>query len=127
MEPEEPVVSVTLDIELTNNNKGQGHKWFSSAKERTRLERVLLDFCGKRKPFKFPVRLRMTRILGPKQRLWDATNFWRGNTKQLVDAMVATGWFKDDNLKWIHEPVEGVQDPSRRDIGPAVKIEIFRA
>lgn len=127
MNANEKVLDVILPLDLTNNNKGQGHKWYSSAKERVKMEQLLIKEGHKRKPFSFPVKLRMTRILGPKQRLWDAPNFWRGNSKQLIDAMVAMGWFKDDNTKWIKEPVEGIQDPSQREIGPAVRVELFRA
>lgn len=128
MERMQAIESRLIPLDLTNSNDGQGRAWFSSAKERTRIEQILIDAGMRRKkPFKRQVRLRLTRILGPRQRLWDPTNFWRGNTKQLVDALVALNWFTDDSRKYIAEPVEGFQDASQRDKGPAVLLEVFEA
>ncbi len=79
----------------------------------------------KRDPFKFPVKLTLTRILGPNQRLWDADSVLRGNAKQLVDSLVAVGWFHDDSMKYITQVI-GAQDATQRENGPAVLIEVFK-
>ena len=78
-----------------------------------------------REPFKFPVRVVLTRILGPKQRLWDADSVLRGSAKQLIDGLVDAGWFVDDGPKYITE-MDGRQDKSNRTEGPAVLIEVFK-
>lgn len=78
----------------------------------------------KRDPFEFPVKVTLTRILGPNQRLWDADSVLRGNAKQLIDSLVAIGWFYDDSMKYIVQVV-GDQDATQRENGPAVLIEVF--
>ncbi|MFU7561419.1 hypothetical protein ACMFWY_22245 [Roseiconus sp. JC912] len=121
----EPLLSVTIPLELTNGNKGQGHKWYKSDTVRKQIEKLLIKEGLEREPFDHPVRLVMTRILKSKQQLWDTVNFWRGNSKQLVDALVAVGWFVDDSTKWILEPAIGLQDASQRKNGPATKIDLY--
>ncbi len=78
----------------------------------------------KRDPFDFPVKITLTRILGPNQRLWDADSVLRGNAKQLIDSLVAVGWFHDDSMKYIVQVI-GAQDATQRENGPAVSIEVF--
>ena len=95
--------SVQLPIELTNGNDGRGNRWFKSAKYRKGYEKLLRMLGLVRKPFTVPVFVRVTRILGPKQRLWDSSSIGRGNWKEIEDAMVACGWFVDDGPKWIVE------------------------
>lgn len=119
------LLDVTLPIELTNNNQGQGHKWFSSAKARKKLEESLLLLRQRREPFEIPVKVVITRILGKNQRLWDSSSVLRGNYKQLEDAMVSIGWFHDDSPKYITVTL-GLQDANQRDKGPAVRIQIFK-
>lgn len=79
-----------------------------------------------REPFDFPVEIQLTRIIGPRQRLWDADSVLRGSAKQLIDSLVAIGWFHDDGPKWITSAT-GVQDASQRVNGPAVMVEVFKS
>ena len=120
-----PLLTATLPIELTNGNTGRSGKWFSSAKLRKKYE-ATLRITHPREPFDHPVRVRVTRILGKGQRVWDSSSILRGNYKEIEDALVAVGWFHDDGPKWITK-TEPEQDASRRADGPAVKIEVFRA
>jgi hypothetical protein len=78
-----------------------------------------------REPFEFPVRVVLTRILGPKQKLWDADSVLRGSSKQIFDGLVDAGWFVDDGPNYITK-VDGRQDKTKRSEGPAVLIEIFK-
>jgi hypothetical protein len=117
------LLDVTLPIELTNGNDGRGSKWFRSSNVRKKLEATLRTLGLVRHPFDFPVRVTVTRVLGKGQRLWDASSVGRGNWKELEDAMVVCGWFHDDGPKWISH-VAFFQDGSRRDVGPAVRVEI---
>ncbi len=120
-----PILSATLPIELTNGNDGRGSKWFSSAKLRKHYEATVGQFQYGRSPFRFIVRLEVTRILGKGQRLWDADSILRGSAKELIDSLVALGWFVDDSPKWIGAVV-GYQDATQREIGPAVQVEVFK-
>jgi len=119
-----PILRVLLNLELTNGNDGRGGAFWASAKRRIEYEQYLGHVFQKRQPFEHPVRLRITRVLGPKQRLWDADSVLRGSAKELIDALVAVGWFHDDGPAWITEAV-GVQDSGRRDAGPATIVEVF--
>ncbi len=119
------ICSVRFEIELDNGNTGRGNQWFSSARLRKQYERQLLSEGFLREPFGFPVRLELTRILGPNQRKWDADSILRGNAKEIIDAMVAIGFFVDDSPKYIVSVI-GLQDDNDRKSGPAIKIDIFK-
>ena len=122
----ERLVRETLRVELTNGNDGRGHKFFRSAKVREQIETYLRAEGLVREPFAFPVRLKITRVLGKGQRLWDADSILRGNSKELVDALVAVGWFADDGPKHIVEAI-GMQHDGMREQGPCVIVEVWKA
>ena len=122
----ECVLSQRLAIKLTNNNQGQGRHWAKSHRSRKDLELFLLAFYGRRQPFKFPVRLRVTRILGKREHLWDESSISRGNWKQIEDSLVSLGWFVDDCRPYI-VGYDFTQDDSQREQGPAVLVECFKA
>jgi hypothetical protein len=111
-------------IELTNANKGRGHSWHATAASRKKIAKALTG--ERREPFAFPVAIRITRILGPSQRLWDADSCGRGNAKELVDSLVEAGWFHDDGPRWITH-CDYRQDSQSRASGPATMIEVMRA
>lgn len=115
-----------LPFELLNKNSGQGHAWYQSANEKKLFDVGLKSLGLIREPYEVPVRLTITRILAPRQRLWDYDSVLRGNAKQLIDALVDAGWFHDDGPKWIVSVI-GDQDASRRDIGPAIEIHVDTA
>jgi len=96
--------SAEFPIELTNGNGGRGGRWFSSAKIRKQIEATLIA-CGHRRliPFDAPVSLLVTRVMGKRQKAWDADSWQRGNLKELIDALVVVGWFVDDGPKYISE------------------------
>jgi len=119
-------VNITLPFELTNGNDGRGSKWFSSAKLRKGFEDNLRKLGHVREPFGYPVAVTVTRILGPRQSLWDSSSIGRGNWKEIEDAMVACGWFHDDGPKYITRTTFE-QDANHRGEGPAVMVHISRA
>jgi hypothetical protein len=121
----ELVATELLKVKLTNNNNGQSKHWSRSAKDRNEFELELRAYHGTRKPFIFPVRLVVTRILGPGELLWDYSSIGRGNWKQIEDSLVACGWFVDDGPKFITGVVFD-QDSQNRKLGPSVKIEIYK-
>ena len=118
------ILRETIKLNLTNGNDGQGRAWYRTASTRKAIEQQLKVQDLKRDPFDFPVKITLTRILGPNQRLWDADSVLRGNAKQLIDSLVAVGWFHDDSMKYIVQVV-GDQDATQRENGPAVLIEVF--
>lgn len=122
---EEPILSVQIAYDMTNSNDGQGHAWYRTAALRKAIADQLARQGMHREPFEFPVRLRVTRILGPRQKLWDFDSILRGSYKQLQDSLVDAGWFYDDSPKYITE-VLGRQDKNNRSEGPAVLIEVFK-
>ena len=119
------VLCQVLPIALNNRNAGQGRAWYDTNKERREIEQVLrLEGCHHAEPMPSPCKVRLTRMLGKGEREWDFDSIGRGNAKQLLDSLVALGWFVDDGPKHI----AGVfydQDSSCRDIGPATRIEVF--
>ena len=122
---DEPIFTATIPFNLSNNNDGQGRAWYRTAAVKKAITDQLARQKMHREPFAFAVRLRLTRILGPKQRLWDADSVLRGSAKQLIDGLVDAGWFHDDGPEYITE-VDGRQNKNDRSKGPAVLIEIFK-
>lgn len=120
-----PILRETIKLNLTNGNDGQGRAWYKTASTRKAIEQQLRVQKLERNPFEFPVKLKLTRLLGPRQKLFDADNVLRGNSKQLIDSLVAVGWFHDDSMKYITQ-VTGAQDATQRENGPAVLIEVFK-
>jgi len=118
------ILRETIKLNLTNGNDGQGRAWYKTASTRKAIEQQLKVQDLKRDPFEFPVKVTLTRILGPNQRFWDADSVLRGNAKQLIDSLVAVGWFHDDSMKFITQVI-GAQDATQRENGPAVLIEVF--
>jgi hypothetical protein len=118
----EPILRKFFRIELTNGNDGRGSKWFRTAAVRQRIARTLFD--ERRTPFDHPVKIRITRILGANQKLWDADSVGRGNAKELIDSLVELGWFHDDGPRWITH-CDYRQDAKSRASGPAVMVEVW--
>lgn len=118
----QPILCKVFRIELTNGNDGRGSKWFRTAAVRQKIARVLSN--ERRTPFEHPVEIRITRILGAGQRLWDADSVGRGNAKELIDSLVELGWFTDDGPRWITH-CDYRQDAKSRASGPAVMIEVY--
>ncbi len=136
--------TMVVKEKLTNNNAGQGRGWHKSAKDRKTMDTkvgqsmiVTYDDDGVMAYAPFSeslagtqlsdlVVLTVTRVLGPKERLWDADSVLRGNSKQLLDAIVGTGLLKDDNPKYV-ALVIGDQDKERREIGPLIEVGFYEA
>lgn len=124
--------SILLPIKLTNANEGQSKSWYKAANTRKKYERLLRFLHYRRKanaikpkPYPFPVVVRVTRILGAGERLWDSSSILRGSYKQLEDTLVCLNWFQDDSPRWIRQTI-ALQDATQRNKGPAVLIEILR-
>lgn len=118
------VLDKLLPFELKNNNDGRGFHWRRTKREKDNLliELKLLGF--QRVPFDHPVSVLVTRVLGPRQSFWDGSSVLRGNYKELEDALVNCGWWKDDSHKHITSCF-GIQDGDHRKHGPAIRIQCF--
>lgn len=119
------LIAIELPIKLTNKNDGRGGSFWRSAKERKQIEAILRASGHVYEPLDRPVELRVTRLIGKRERPWDYSSGLRGNFKEIEDSMVACGWFHDDGPEWIR----GITfDQARSDDGrSAVRIEIFEA
>lgn len=120
------ILSELLSFTLANGNEGRTKHFGASAARRKKYERQLRQIGQVRIPLTRQVDVVVTRILGPRQQLMDSTSLGRGNWKEIEDALVACGWFTDDGPKQIRCTLF-LQDDSRRDIGPAVLIEVYEA
>lgn len=137
------ICTLFLDAELRNYNAGQGRHWGMTHAEKKRMQNAVLsaqlDIDGQLLPMRekwhgnqnkiFPLGkcdITVCRILGRGQRLWDADSVMRGNCKQLIDSIVDAGIIHDDGPKYVGLCL-GLQDPSRREIGPAIEVTFWEA
>jgi hypothetical protein len=95
------LLDVTLPIELHNRNTGRGSAHWKSTNERKDIEATLRLLGHVRTPFAFPVGLTIVRLLAGRQRFIDTDSVGRGNAKELIDSLVACGWFVDDKPEHI--------------------------
>lgn len=116
-------VTLTLPVSLDNGNDGRTKHFGAAAKRRYEYEHMLHLFHPKPVPVRTPARIHVTRVLGPRQRLFDADSLLRGNAKELIDAIVAAGFLPDDGPAHVLE-VTASQDRTRRGEGPATEITI---
>lgn len=124
--PMKLIETVCVPMVLTNSNDGQGHGWYRTDQQKKKCLKILEDnWLADRTPFDHCVGLKIIRVLGPKQRLWDFDSIGRGNAKQLIDAMVELGWFHDDKPEHIR-PVHYDQDDMQRENGPCVIVKIYK-
>ena len=119
------MTTITLPIRLENDNTGRSQHWSKAAKRKQSYEAIVRVLGGRKKPFEHPVSLRLIRILGPREHLWDADSVGRGSAKELIDSFVACGWLHDDGPKWV-TAVEYTQEIDRKS-GPAVRVEFKQA
>lgn len=123
MTRERQAITLTLPIELTNGNEGRKKHWAPAAERRREYERIISLKYPRPTPAPTPCRITITRVLGPKQSKFDADSLGRGNAKELIDAIVATGFLPDDGPRHVHE-VTYRQDATRRSSGPSTEITI---
>lgn len=139
------VATIKLPMKLKNNNQGQGHHWSGSHKERRiaseAVAEALVEYyptptssmtlrlsewlSGPHRECEYEkLGLVVWRVLGKRERLWDADSVLRGNYKQVQDALIEAGLAEDDSPAYI-EWVLGRQDKERRDEGSCIEIEIY--
>ena len=135
--------TIDLPMKLKNNNQGQGHHWSGSHRERraaseavasagfwyhladhTKVGLRLLEWLSEPHTSYGKLGLVVWRVLGSRERLWDADSVLRGNYKQIQDALIEAGLAEDDSPKYI-EWVLGRQDKERRGEGSSVEIELY--
>jgi hypothetical protein len=117
------VIAITFPIQLTNDNEGRSQHWSKASKRKRSYAAIVRVISGKRVPFSEPVALRITRIIGPGERLWDADSIGRGSVKELIDSLVGAKWLVDDGPKWV-TAVQYHQEVDRKN-GPGVRVEFI--
>jgi len=122
-------IEFTVPIELDNGNSGRTKHFGASAKRRIEYEQTLRVYL---RSIRFEVetpdfrqKIILTRILGARQSFYDPDSLLRGNAKELIDSLVAVGFFRDDSYKWI-DSVTALQDDTRRKDGRQTIIRIER-
>lgn len=135
--------TIDVPMKLKNNNQGQGRHWSGSHRERriaseavanagfwyhladhTKVGLRLSEWLLEPHTSYGLLGMVVWRVLGPRERLWDADSVLRGNYKQIQDALIEAGLAEDDSPKYI-EWVLGRQDKERRGEGPCVEIELY--
>lgn len=122
----------TLPIDLLSPNqaaKGRGTtpgmRWRYTRHRDTAVNAVNVMRMALRIPLAPGKRLvRITRILGPRQRAFDWDNC-AASCKALIDALKLVGLIRDDNDRWLEISVE--QDDTQRANGPAVAVVLEEA
>ena len=114
---------VPFKIRNANDTHGN-YSWQWRAGQKKAAARAMLDLhvsyaigYDKEKP----VNMMVTRILGPRQQLYDADSVARGNCKQLIDAFVQAGYLHDDGPAYIQNFYANQLD-GHRDVGPKAAI-----
>ena len=139
----ELLFTITIPHKLKNNNNGQTRHWSSSAAERKKwmkaldgaeVETVNGDVFGFHEfathvllgePVAQKVGIEVHRVLGPRERHWDADSVLRGSAKQLIDSLVECSYLTDDSMKYILWAL-GTQSSERSDESH-VLVRIFGA
>lgn len=138
----ELLFTVTIDKELKNGNTGRTKHWSSAHKDKAAwmkglrgaevcvptglcmdLPLFLADVLQGR-PVASKVGIVVERVLGPRQRFWDADSALRG-AKELIDSFVTSGLLEDDNMKHVSWCV-GMQDDSQKHLGPLTVVKFFK-
>lgn len=118
--------SALLPIAITNDNDGRTKHYGVNKDRRIRYERKLRSLGHARQPFGQQTDVVVTRILGPNEKKLDQSSVLRGNYKEIEDALVWLGWWHDDSPPYIRFVLPD-QDATQRDIGPAIRIDVYAA
>lgn len=140
----ELLFTITVYKELKNNNVGRSAHWSSAHKSKREWVNALkgadvitdtgvhfslpsfhADVLSSR-PLGQRVGIAVRRVLGKRQRFFDADSILRGNFKECLDSVVDFGILTDDNTKHVAWCV-GLQDDSRKDEGPFTELIFYGA
>ena len=140
----EHLFTLTIYKELKNNNVGRSAHWSSAHKSKrewanalkaadvlteTGVHFSLSEFHNDvlaNTHLQQRVGIAVRRVLGKRQRFWDADSILRGNFKECLDSVVDTGLLLDDSTKHVAWCV-GIQDDSRKSDGPFTELVFYGA
>ena len=135
--------TITIDKELKNGNTGRTKHFSQAIKEKKQWVQALsvadvetetgivlplpafIEDVLNGRPIAQKVGIAVRRVLGKRQRFWDADSALRG-AKELIDSVVDSGLLVDDNMKHVAWCL-GIQDDSRKDEGPFVELDFYGA
>lgn len=136
--------TITIDKELKNGNTGRTKHFSQAIKEKKQWVQALsvadvetetgivlplpafIEDILNGQPIAQKVGIAVRRVLGKRQRQWDADSILRGNFKECLDSVVGTGLLSDDNTKHVAWCV-GLQDDTRKSEGPFVELDFYGA
>jgi hypothetical protein len=139
----ELLFTIEIPKELKNGNTGRTKHWSSAHKDKQAWVKALsqsdiltatglsLDFATFKnevllsQPVQSRVGLVVERVLGKRQRHWDADSALRG-AKELIDSIVFHGILDDDSHKHVAWCV-GLQDDTAKDQGPFTRVHFYEA
>lgn len=119
-------IEVILPIRLTNSNEGRTKHYGPTKRFRDDCGVMCKVWFRDRKPFDFPVKVLVVRLLAKGEHKMDQSSLSRGNWKEIEDSLVAAGWFHDDGPKWITD-VHFDQDATQRLDYSRISVRIRKA
>jgi len=117
-------LTLVLPIQLrSKNDRDKMHYRQRSALKKSYQDIVTLKHQRRTPTPTVKQRAVVTRIKGPRERDWDEQNIGAGTAIELIDALTAAGYWRDDNPAWLE--TRFAQASSKTIKGPAVLVEIF--
>ena len=114
---------LVVRLKLKSLNDLKGRHWARRHQEKNDAAWALKEAGARRTtPPEHRQLVTLTRVLGPRERVWDFENLTGGTAKAIFDALTDLGYWRDDSPRWIDRAYE--QDALQRQNGPAVEIRI---
>ena len=116
---------LTLELPIQLLSKNARDKLHYRARHKLRREYgavIELIYPRREEPPRVKQRVTVTRVLGPRERLFDGQNVGAGSAVELIDALTAAGFWVDDAPRWLETAFKQGDRPGVK--GPAVVIEI---
>jgi hypothetical protein len=118
------LLTLVLPIQLKSKNERDRMHWRQQrAMRQSYHDIVTLKYSRNELPPEVKQRVTVTRVMGPRERDFDEQNIGAGTAIELIDALTAAGYWKDDSPRWLE--TRFVQARSKTIKGPAVLVEIF--
>ena len=121
--PASAPLTLELPIQLLSKNARDKLHYRARHKLRRDYQDIIeLTYPRRGEPPRVKQRATVTRILGPRERLFDGQNVGAGSAVELIDALTAAGFWVDDAPRWLETAFEQGDHPGVK--GPAVVVEI---
>lgn len=119
------VLTMVLPIKLLSKNSRDRLHYRARHALRIDYQNIVsIKYPRKRPTPDYRQLVTVTRIMGPKERLFDDMNIPGGSAVELVDSLVHLGWLFDDSPRYLTP--EFRQERHKTIRGPATMVEIER-